>query len=753
VIVCDGGNAGFYRPAGHTTRALLSELILEKQPIFAMPAWFVTRETAEVGFMLSEALRELSGGVRGDVYRTFFANSCHEAIHGAIKLARHSAASSFAEHGGRILVLDAADRLRSWFDPCNEGPADALVPGVELVATAEAFQDRLTSGRYCGALLAHRGDAAGGRDEIAGVLPALERHRRHGGLVMLDLSQLDVSLRGGADSVIEALRPELFVVGERLTDHEIPFAAFSGTCAAFSAWSQPGAAFIHTNTYGGNTLAMRKVAARLRARWTATDDDAARVRQLLTRAETDWGVVLELYGRHVNPATEALHRSLHGLLHVVRAEGSRLRVELDSGRHIDVVDGVCGGGLGVNGHNPRDAITDVLDRHDPSVDYVGRLETVLAGETGLARCFPGVSGAGAVDTALTLAVLAHKRRNGSQAAERKRIIVFHHNYAGKTLISLVATAAQATRAPFGPLYQHVRYLDPFAGDAAAQLEDELASDRVALVWLELVHGSSLSFSAIPDELLSIVARERERRGFLVGVDEILTSYYRCGRRFAFKGRLPAVDIVTVSKALSYMCFPMAATLVSEEVYERARAANPRHVDQLKRRYANALGAHFALHSIAQVDALQLESRTAALARTVQDEVRSLAPRSSSLGRRFAEGLLVRLEVLPPKLLSKLPRRLADRATALFAHSVIVWWVARARAFILYDCFGIPLIATLDEVEHVMAGVRELSQVSPMRILWEGISFSLTEQLAARKRSLVRSGSAAFSRWQARPQTP
>ncbi|HTN88523.1 MAG TPA: aminotransferase class III-fold pyridoxal phosphate-dependent enzyme, partial [Sorangium sp.] len=573
------GNAAVYSAAGDSAKALLSELVLEKKPIFAMPAWFITTEAAQVGFMLSEALREMSGGSFSDLYRTFFANSYNEAIHGALKLVRHHAVSSFAEHGGRILVLDSEDRLRSSFDPCDEGPADALIPGVEFVATAESLQRRLDSGVYCGVLLAGAGAVDAERTDVssylgalAGALPALERHRRRGGLVVLDLSDVDVSVRAaGPDRLIQAIRPDLFVFDERLTDYEVPFAAFSGSTAAFAAWTQPGSAFLHTNTYGGNTLAMRKVAARLRKRWTKSDEHSARVRQVVQRTGTEWDLALELYARHVNPATAALHRSLHGLLHVVRAEGSRLRVELDSGRQLEVIDGVCGGGLGVNGHNPDDVITEVLARHDNSVDYVGRLEAVLAGETGLARCFPGVSGAGAVDAALTLAVLSHKQPNDSAADARKRIVVFRHNYAGKTLISLTATAAQSTRAPFAPLYQHVRYVDPFAPDAAARLQDELSSGQVALVWFELVHGSSSSFAAIPDELLAILAVERERRGFLIGVDEILTSYYRCGRRFAFKGRLPVVDIVTVSKALSYMCFPMAATLVSEEVYQRARA--------------------------------------------------------------------------------------------------------------------------------------------------------------------------------------
>lgn len=725
------GGASLYRPSGPHTRDVLDGLVRDKVPVFAMPSWFVSAEAAQVGHLLSRLLDGRTSGAPGEPHQAFYANSRHEALHGAIKLLRHGGRRDRTAHGGAVLVLDGSGRLRATLDPLGVGPGAALVPGVECVPDTDGFGRALRGRAYCGALI-----VAPGRLGPAAVREAARRARGAGVPVCLDLSDsgLDWSGEPDGEALLLAARPDLVVVGERLTGYEVPFAAVVGTAAAFAPWNEPGNAFLHSNTYGGNTLAMRKVKHHL-AGLLGGDPT---VRETLERADRDWRAVLCLYAAHVNPETVRLHRRMRGALHVVRADGARLTVELDSGRRLDLVDAVCGGGLGVNGHNPDDARTAVLAEHDTAADYCARLETVLAEETGLARAFPGVSGASAVETAITLAVLARERR--------RRIIVFRHNYGGKTLAALVATAAEATRAPFGPLYDGVTYLDPFAPDAPERLRRETASGDVGLVWLELVHGSSDTYRPLPDELLAAVEEQRRVHGLLVGVDEVLTSFYRCGRRFAHQGRLPHVDIVTVSKALSYLCFPVASTIVSEEVYERARLREPGLVEELRTRYRNQLGAHFGLHSIAQVDALGLPERTRELERVLGDAMDAMPERSPSVGRRFREGLFVRLEMIPPglpRLVQRLlPARYAGRLAAKAGEwSVIAattWWITRARVFVLYDCLGVPLIAEPRDAARIGAGIRALARRSPARLL-AAAAFHQIEQslLAAVRRARAR----------------
>jgi acetylornithine/succinyldiaminopimelate/putrescine aminotransferase len=292
------------------------------------------------------------------------------------------------------------------------------------------------------------------------------------------------------------------------------------------------------------------------------------------------------------------------------------------------------------------------------------------------------------------------------------MIVFKHNYGGKTLVSLLATAAEGTRAPFAPLYQDIAYIDPFAEDAAEQFRAEIAGGQVGLVWIELVHGSSDAYAPIPDDLLGVVASERTENGFLVGVDEILTSYYRCGRRFAHVGRLPEIDLMTLSKALSYGCFPTGAALVSDAVRAAAADTDARLVDELHTCHINQLGAHFAVHAVAQVDALGLAERSEALSRIVQDGIAALNPDSATVGKRFAEGLLGRLEVRPPPLTRRLLKAQGDS----LGHLLILWWIVRARVFIVYDVFLLPLTASQQEIRQVMRQADRLSRTGPYALI-------------------------------------
>ncbi|MFE0577420.1 aminotransferase class III-fold pyridoxal phosphate-dependent enzyme [Streptomyces sp. NPDC058874] len=723
------GPVSHLRPAGPQTLGILADLIAQEQPVFAMPSWFVTAESAQAGHLLSEFVRELGDRPAGTRYRSFFANSRYEALHGAVKLLRHRAAATAAVHRGRVLVLDPDGTLARRADPLAEGPDLALAPGLLTHTTVDGLRSALqgTGTPVCGLVV--RAPELLDDSARAAVAELARTARATGARIVVDLS--DIAPDSPADRAVTALRPDLVVLGESLTGHEVPFGAFTGTHDTFEPWTTPQTGFLHSNTYGGNTVAMRAVIARLLPRW----DAAAPVHRVLAAAAADRQATLDLYARHVNPMAARMQRKLHGALNVVRAKGSRLTVRLDSGRELDLVDGLCGAGLGVAGHNPADALTDVVRGHDPARGHVRELEEVLARETGLPHTFPAVSGASAVESAITLARLARPRQ--------RRIVVFKHNYGGKTLVSLLATAADRTRAPFGPLYDDIRYIDPFTPHAVDEFREEAAGGDIGLVWIELVHGSSDAYTAIPGPLLDTVTEGRAQHGYLVGVDEVLTSYYRCGTRFAHHGRLPDIDLMSLSKALSYGCFPTGAALVSDEVHEAAHRTNPLLVEELRTHHAHGLGAHFALQAIGQVDALGLPERVGALSDLVRAGLAAMddGPRGV-VGRRFAEGMLGRFEPRVPGVLG----RFVDPEGEWMTYALILWWINRARAFVVYDVFLLPLTATEREIRQVMRSARRLSRTGPVRLLAHAALFRLGQRLSGRpKRRTPRTRTPAYSR--------
>jgi len=97
-----------FRPVSGQTTALLDELIERKEPIFGMPALFVPVEAAQVGLMLSETLRELSGGAPGETYRAAVIRSPPATMTNSARRFRLQHDSSCSAHNGRSSPFDVS---------------------------------------------------------------------------------------------------------------------------------------------------------------------------------------------------------------------------------------------------------------------------------------------------------------------------------------------------------------------------------------------------------------------------------------------------------------------------------------------------------------------------------------------------------------------------------------------------------------------------------------------------------------------
>ena len=182
--------------------------------------------------------------------------------------------------------------------------------------------------------------------------------------------------------------------------------------------------------------------------------------------------------------------------------------------------------------------------------------------------------------------------------EKHRILTFENNYGGNTLISLICTGDDELHELFGPNYPYVTYIDPYKKNAAEQLRVEIEKGDIALIWMELVQGGSLD--EIPEELLEIIRENKKQYQYYVGVDEILMGFYRLGEITSYVKKSVTPDIITLSKALTYSSFPIAATLVSEEIYEKAFLKNSRLVRNMSSYYSSQFGAFIALNSISKL---------------------------------------------------------------------------------------------------------------------------------------------------------
>jgi acetylornithine/succinyldiaminopimelate/putrescine aminotransferase len=574
----DSTISSVFRPATARTLELVAEHNQEQRCNFLLGSNFINPAAAKLSYLLSELV---GAGCTGPHF-SYLVSSGLEALSVAINLARHTAVREGRDDGGWVLLIDEKGRYHGFMDPLGLGSAEALIPHIVSVSSAE-YARRELSDRPWAAVIIIRDESTDLQDQ--NLTNLVQACRRGGGQVGLCSTELELTSPDLFDNPIGA---DVMLFGESLTDRQVPFGAVVISPAAHQVWLNDVDCFAHTSTFGGNALCASLVLDALDKHGYITD----RHHEVLRIIDTDPAATIDYWGRHIKPNVAGLAK-LYGLhIDVQKAAGGRFTTS----QGWDVID--CAGGLGSNlrGHNPPDLVPDVFAQHDPGHDYFADLEQKLIELTGLAYAFPAVSGAIVNEMAVVLAALANP--------QRRTVVTFRGNYGGKALFSLNFSRRSLRREEsdedaFRPYYSKIAYIDPFAPDAVAQLTTLLHGGDVALVWFELLQGGR---RRLPDDLVQAVDRHRAEHGYLVGIDEVLTGGWRGGEHYLVHPDIMArADIVTLGKTMSDMTLPASVVMVSENVYTRAEAKNPEHVARLRTEFRNNLSAHISLHALQSAD--------------------------------------------------------------------------------------------------------------------------------------------------------
>jgi len=267
---------------------------------------------------------------------------------------------------------------------------------------------------------------------------------------------------------------------------------------------------------------------------------------------------------------------------VVRGDGVRLY--LADGR--ELLD-ACSGGAMVTclGHGvpevieaaaaQADRISYVYNHHftnDAQERLAERLLDVAAPEMARVRFVSG--GSEANETALRLARQYHVERG---EPERWRVISPAQAYHGATMGALALSGRPALQRPYREYLPRHLHLPPStsrfdpSGDAAlAELDrllEEAGPETIAAYFCEPVSATALPAYSPPERFWEGLAERRERHGFLVCFDEVVTGMGRTGSWFAYH-RLPfEPDVVTAGKGLGAGYFPLVAALCREHVVD------------------------------------------------------------------------------------------------------------------------------------------------------------------------------------------
>jgi adenosylmethionine-8-amino-7-oxononanoate aminotransferase len=201
-------------------------------------------------------------------------------------------------------------------------------------------------------------------------------------------------------------------------------------------------------------------------------------------------------------------------------------------------------------------------------------ELVAVAPEGFTRARFVTSGSDANEMAIQLARSYHVERG---EPERWQVISPAQAYHGPTMQTLALTGRPGLQGPFGPYLPHHLHIPPATwafdptGAAALQALDEALEHAgphtVSAFFCEPISGAALPGYTPPPAFWEGLAKRRERHGFLVCFDEVVTGVGRTGRWFAGEGTACTPDIIATAKGLGAGYAAIGAVLCRDHVYE------------------------------------------------------------------------------------------------------------------------------------------------------------------------------------------
>ena len=273
----------------------------------------------------------------------------------------------------------------------------------------------------------------------------------------------------------------------------------------------------------------------------------------------------------------------------VRGEGVWLE-DVDGNRYLDAMSG--GSMAATLGYGRADLIAAAREQGarlayvhnelltNPAQERLAH-DLVEVAPEGFTRAHFVTGGAEANEAALRLARHYHVDRG---EPERWRVISPAQSYHGPTIATLALTGRPGLQGPLAPYFTqaflHVppstERFDPTGEATLAALDRALAEagpGTVSAFFCEPISGAALPAHKPPDRFWEGLAERRERHGFLICFDEIVTGLGRTGSWFAAND-LPFVpDIIATAKGLGAGHTAIGAALCREHVYEGIAAGS------------------------------------------------------------------------------------------------------------------------------------------------------------------------------------
>lgn len=249
-------------------------------------------------------------------------------------------------------------------------------------------------------------------------------------------------------------------------------------------------------------------------------------------------------GRRYLDGHSSLWCNIHG--HRVPAIDNAIRMQLDRVAHTTL--------LGLS--------------NEPSIELAAEL--VRRAPAGLNKVFYADCGAAGVEVALKLAFQYHRQKSQG-ATERNLFACLGRAYHGDTVGTISLGGIDRFHSLFGSLmFPALRVPSPVESDDWDQKLDEVLArhaDQLAGFVIEPLVQAAAGIVVHPPGFLKRVRELTQKYGILLIADEIAVGFGRTGKLFACEHEQVAPDMLILSKGLTGGYLPLAATLVTDEIYD------------------------------------------------------------------------------------------------------------------------------------------------------------------------------------------
>lgn len=205
--------------------------------------------------------------------------------------------------------------------------------------------------------------------------------------------------------------------------------------------------------------------------------------------------------------------------------------------------------------------------HAPAEEVAVRL--IHASGNDFARVFFSDNGSTAVEVMLKLA-LQFWANNGN--TQRTKFVCFEPAYHGDTVGAMSVAGDSLFNRKFSPLLFDAKICVYDGSDFREYLERE--AENVAAIIIEPLIAAAGGMVFQSTGQLRNIVETAHAYGVLVLFDEVFTGMGRTGKMFAYQTAEVKPDLVALAKGLTGGSVSMAATLVSEKIYQAFVSDDP-----------------------------------------------------------------------------------------------------------------------------------------------------------------------------------